>query len=221
MSDYEYHGCVTGFSEADAVTIWQPSQSPMSVQYAENSYSKRLVDMGLLVKNMGIVCIPTTLSFIPKAVIPDDKNTIILRVSMQSNGQELFASDKGNFVDISWNKSNIGAVNTAESIATYLFLYSGVDLRGQMSVENYFNFDPNFSDVSLDQQHLGAGQTLNISGISVNEIVPLNTTLTPSDITMQFKLIDNLPVDAVDYTALQWGQDVTVHSCAVKKINLV
>lgn len=48
MSDYEYHGCVMGFSESDQVTVWQPTQSPMPVQYTENAYAGRLAAMAIL-----------------------------------------------------------------------------------------------------------------------------------------------------------------------------
>lgn len=48
MSSYEYHGCVTGFSESDQVTVWQPTANPMPVQHNANVYAGRLVDVGLL-----------------------------------------------------------------------------------------------------------------------------------------------------------------------------
>ncbi|QRO13078.1 hypothetical protein I6J32_10870 [Moraxella osloensis] len=57
MSSYEYHGCVTGFSESDQVTVWQPAANPMPVQHDDNSYIKRLVMQKLLVEKTAT---PTT-----------------------------------------------------------------------------------------------------------------------------------------------------------------
>lgn len=51
MSNYEYKGCVTGFSESDAVTVWQPTENPYPVQHDDNEYANRLVDVGLLVQD--------------------------------------------------------------------------------------------------------------------------------------------------------------------------
>lgn len=50
MSDYAYHGCVTSFSEADQVTVWQPTDHPFPVQHTDNSYAERLVARALLSK---------------------------------------------------------------------------------------------------------------------------------------------------------------------------
>lgn len=49
MSNYEYLGCVTGFSENDTVTVWQPPTMPMHVLRDAVAYTKRLVDVELLV----------------------------------------------------------------------------------------------------------------------------------------------------------------------------
>lgn len=35
MSYYKYHGRVTGFSESDAVTVWQPIENPYPVQHGQ------------------------------------------------------------------------------------------------------------------------------------------------------------------------------------------
>ena len=48
MSNYDYIGCVTGFSESDDSTLIQPTQLPMSVERPENDYTNRLVGVGLL-----------------------------------------------------------------------------------------------------------------------------------------------------------------------------
>ncbi|WP_019672308.1 BspA family leucine-rich repeat surface protein [Psychrobacter lutiphocae] len=48
MAEYEYNGCVTGFSESDTVSVWQPEQVPYTVERDDNEYSQRLVDVLLL-----------------------------------------------------------------------------------------------------------------------------------------------------------------------------
>ena len=48
MANYEYNGCVTGFSEAGQVTVWQPEQIPADVEHDDNEYVQRLLGVGLL-----------------------------------------------------------------------------------------------------------------------------------------------------------------------------
>lgn len=205
MSNYEYKGCVTGFSESDQVTVWQPTENPYPVQHDDNEYANRLVDVALLQAPIG--CIPTSLSFIPKVVIPADKDTVILRVVIEVNGEKIL-NHNGNdgFADISWSRNEIGAVNTAESIAKYLLLYSGVDLMRQLRAGAWFNYSPNDLD-TFDE--MPTGTTVTISGKQYD-----TPDVGAVDCTMTFKVIDNLPANAIDFTKEQWGHDVTVHSCA-------
>ena len=48
MANYEYVGCVTGFSESGQVTVWQPEQIPLEVEHTDNEYTQRLLGVGLL-----------------------------------------------------------------------------------------------------------------------------------------------------------------------------
>ena len=71
MANYEYLGCVTGFSEARTTQLIQPIETPMPVTRASNAYTERLLGVGLLVGNDSgigegfnpIVCTPTNISF--------------------------------------------------------------------------------------------------------------------------------------------------------------
>ena len=49
MANYEYLGCVTGFSEAGNTQLIQPTDTPMPVTRASNAYTERLLGVGLLV----------------------------------------------------------------------------------------------------------------------------------------------------------------------------
>ena len=78
MANYEYLGCVTGFSEAGNTQLIQPIETPMPVTRASNAYTERLLGVGLLVGNDSgigegfnpIVCTPTATTFLPKVVLP-------------------------------------------------------------------------------------------------------------------------------------------------------
>ena len=65
MSNYEYLGCVTGFSQNGITQLIQPTQTPMAVAIDATDYTERLEGVGLLVGNKGdssssdIACIPT------------------------------------------------------------------------------------------------------------------------------------------------------------------
>lgn len=48
MAEYKYNGCVTGFSESDTVSLWQPILLPYTVERDDNEYSQRLLDVLLL-----------------------------------------------------------------------------------------------------------------------------------------------------------------------------
>ena len=49
MANYEYLGCVTGFSEAGNTQLIQPTDTPMPVTRASNAYTEHLLGVGLLV----------------------------------------------------------------------------------------------------------------------------------------------------------------------------
>ena len=51
MANYEYLGCVTGFSEAGNTQLIQPTDTPMPVTRASNAYTERLLGVGLLLSD--------------------------------------------------------------------------------------------------------------------------------------------------------------------------
>lgn len=48
MANYEYVGCVTGFSEDSNTTLIQPSKLPISIERLDIAYTQRLLGVGLL-----------------------------------------------------------------------------------------------------------------------------------------------------------------------------
>ena len=48
MANYEYTGCVTGFSEAGNIQLIQPTETLMPVNRTSNAYTERLLGIGLL-----------------------------------------------------------------------------------------------------------------------------------------------------------------------------
>lgn len=168
-------------------------------------------EWGVPPNSESVSCTPTTLAFVPKVILPAGKEQIILRAVLEVNGEAVFNynGDDG-FADLSLDTGLIGFNNesTPEWIANYLFLYSGIDLMRQMDVLNYFDYSPN--------GELVEGQSISLWGLE--ETVPvgmLSLPLIPADVKLTFKVIDNLPSNAVDFTLEQWGHDVSVYGCAI------
>lgn len=206
MSSYEYHGCVTGFSESDQVTVWQPTESPYPVQHDDNDYANRLVDVGLLAKSD---CQPTILSFIPTVVMPDDKNRIILRAALKVNNA-LQAGQIGNIdlIDISLYRTESSFINTPQDIVNYLFLVSGGDLMRQFGAGIHFDYSPIDNLLPLQPLTIQGREKLYAEITTADD-----WRYVPQSINLTLKVIDDLPADAVDFVKEQWGHDVTVHSC--------
>ena len=103
--------------------------------------------------------------------------------------------------------------NTAEFIAHYLFQGTG-SLRGINPVKEFTDTGVLFSPTTV----LTAGQTLSISGLnraSFESAIdhPEDYKINPATVKLTFKVIDDLPDDAVDFTLEQWGQDTTINGC--------
>ncbi len=164
--------------------------------------------------NTPIVCTPTSLEFVPNVTLPIDKEQIILRIILEVDGVALL-NHNGNegFADISLTTSQIGFIQNRDSpqwIANHLFLYSGIDLMRQMNLGKYFNYQP--------YSNLGLNQPITISGLATSdmsdEFSPSKPTI-PASVKLTFKVIDNLPSNAVDFTLVQWGQDMSIYGCAI------
>lgn len=168
-------------------------------------------EWGVPTNSESVSCTPTTLGFVPKVILPAGKEQIILRAVLEVNGEAVFHynGDDG-FADLSVDTGTLDFNNesTPEWIANYLFLYSGIDLMRQMNVRNCFDYSPNGD--------LAEGQSIYLWGLEEN--VPdgmLSLPRIPADVKLTFKVIDNLPSNAVDFTLEQWGQDVSVYGCAI------
>ena len=238
MANYEYLGCVTGFSEARNTQLIQPTDTPMPVTRASNAYTERLLGVGLLVvDNAGgssgagggsflpLGWTPTATTFLPKVVLPSGKDRVILRYALEVDGELLGGPDYDNnqsddYADTRINRANIDFYteshgldcNTAEFIAEYLMLdYMGVAPMAQ----DAFQFTP--------QRDLSAGETLVINGVTLAELESLNDDagydVVPAAVKLTFKIIDNLPADAVDFTQETWGHEVSIYSCAKLEMN--
>ena len=171
------------------------------------------VSQGVRVDTVGkdgaISCTPTTLEFVPKVILPEVKDEIILRVVLEVNGKVDIAD--GGFVDLRVTAEDINGLphrNTPEWIANNLFiyglfLYDNINFINGMAV-GYFDSDP--------QTNLESGQLFSIMGM---QKTPDAVDLIDADVKLTFKVIDDLPVDAVDFTLEQWGQEVSVYGCAM------
>lgn len=174
-----------------------------------------------------IACIPTTLSFVPTVTLPEGKNRVILRMSYEVNGnllhypQDYDGNTTVEYGDLVMSRSSMdyfGATsgvskNTAEFIAHYLFQGSG-SLHGIVAVKKFTVTGVLFSPATW----LTAGQTLSISGqnrASFESAIddPEYYEINPATVKLTFKVIDDLPSDAVDFTLEQWGQDTTINGC--------
>lgn len=103
--------------------------------------------------------------------------------------------------------------NTAEFIAHYLFQGAG-SVHGIVAVKKFTVTGILFSPTTW----LAAGQTLSISGqnrVSFESAIddPDYYEINPATVKLTFKVIDDLPSDAVDFTLEQWGQDTTINGC--------
>lgn len=161
------------------------------------------------------------MTFLPKVTLPLDKDRVILRYSLEING-ELFngGSDYDNnynehYTDLRLNRANIDFYteskskdcNTAEFIAEYLILGS----NGLFYlVKDSFQFTP--------ARTLSAGESLTIGGMTVKQAKLLlgddavDYDVFPAAVKLTFMVIDNLPADAVDFTQEVWGSDVSICS---------
>lgn len=215
----QYVGCTTGFSQSDKTDIFIPNQK---VNANATPYLQRLVAVNLvrLKDESRIVCTPTRLSFVPKVVIPEGKKRVILRVALYVNGeQRLNLNGNFEFIDLDVSLSHLDLdENTPEAIARYLFLFSGIDLLRQHHVQDYFDYSPR---VDFDGG-LTAGMAIEIAGRALPSSVPSDLrvmsevamTTFAADCELRFLLVDDLPEDAVDFAWVQWGHEVSVHSCA-------
>lgn len=168
-----------------------------------------------------LLCIPTSLSFIPKVTLPVNKDRVILRFNLEVNGiSTVNGTDYNNnqnrdYQDLRINRANMDFFtsvketnyNTPNKLADYLFL----DYMGLQPTRNgYLDISPNNS--------LANGMPLYIGGRSYEELVQefgndVTKTLTKANVKLTLMLIDNLPADGVDYVLEQWGEEIVVEGC--------
>ena len=159
-------------------------------------------------RGSGIVCTPTTLSFIPTVTLPEGKTKVVLRASLRVDGQHFLGSSSNpNFIDITFTLSDYNSENnTPIGIANEIFLYSGVDLMRQRDANRFFDYNP--SELTANNVRI------NILGrVSRNDSNGAGYFL-PASAVLTFMLIDDLPVDSVDFTKEQWGGETQVFSCS-------
>lgn len=209
MQKYVYNGCVMAALATDSGLPDVLLPNATVTAYENHPYVKRLVARGLLEQDEASGCTPTTLKFVPKVILPAGKSRIILRAVLEINGRLVF-NYNGNvgFADIEYNPLPIA---TPQQIAKELFLMSGIDLMRQMRAEDHFDFQPyvgTFEDIPAGSPIIITGREKNADSVEGGYV-----KFIPQSVNLTLKVIDNLPADAVDFVATQWGHDVSVHSC--------
>lgn len=168
-----------------------------------------------------LLCIPTSLSFIPKVTLPVNKDRVILRFNLEVNGiSTVNGTDYNNnpsdiYQDLRIDRANIDFYtslnetdfNTPEQIAEYLFLdYMGL----QRNFRGHLKFDP--------ENTLGSLAPLSLDGYDFGELEQefgkdMSKVITKADVKLTLMLIDNLPADGIDFVLEQWGEEKVVQGC--------
>lgn len=206
MTNARFNGCPTAFAyvRGGEAKVWQKGD----VAARAGDYANRLVARELL----EFTCSPTSLSFVPTVTAPTGKPKVMLRVRLETHDPN-YSEPRIRTINIVANTKS-GTGNTAHQIADDLFLVSGFDLMRQRAVRNFFQYTPRKDAGSPE---LAAGEAIVLTGNPSNAAAdPAMYRVIPMPIELVFELIPavELPADTVDFTALQWGSEQTVHSCA-------
>lgn len=217
MANYQYTGCVMGVTEGGVTQLIAPTEPQYPITRPVNAYTERLMGVSLLVGD--ISCIPTILEFIPSVTLPIGKDRIILRAVLEVNGNKTL-NHNGNvgFADIEINTYVMSFDNNPAWIANYLFLNSGIDLMRQLGVNRFFDYSP-YVLSNADQIIWISGMPANMESLEPTEEFFGPLTIIPGTVKLTFKVIDDLPLDAVDFTLQQWGQDTTVYGCGFPSLS--
>lgn len=199
MSNYEYLGCVTGFSENDTVTVWQPPTMPMHVLRDAVAYTNRLVDVELLVGsgnpvNPNIQCIPTSLTIDNTTDLPTGLYQLTLKIN----------DDEPRVITIDRTENWVATLKKPVTPA----IMFGLMLAEVQSIAFYWINRPKFYQWYWDTEE--AKSEINYSGVSGAN--PNTLTILPTQNL-------NGALDLYQYLAKHGEPSLTIHSCGVYEAN--
>ena len=219
MANYEYLGCVTGFSQNGITQLIQPTQTPMAVAIDATDYTERLEGVGLLVGNDSgigegfnpIVCTPTNISF------------------QTPENSDLIESGDSGLVHARYRVNGGEWVDFTQEFGSMVDLYSAVDelfIRMEDYIDSFGQTKPlpftrRFGEYGLDHLGLaGAPSSGSISELNGHSLLSYDMStgeetgievLEEVTTTIEFVVSDGEGADLVqelfggDYTAISCG----------------